>query len=124
MGLLQEGLRPIGIQPTFSGTNTGFQETAYNPPLIKEAGQEARLRELSQLFFAEQNKEESSREQPQSQTPRKDGFEPFVNPEPTEDPLFINGYVGNFAQQMELNRKGIEERSKLPTLMVKLFCHL
>ncbi|MBI4096460.1 MAG: hypothetical protein HY425_01955 [Candidatus Levybacteria bacterium] len=116
MGLLQEGLRPIEIQPTFSGINPGFQEATCNPPLIKEAGQEARLRELSQLFFAEQNKEEGPEKQPQSQTSRRGGFEPFVNPEPTENPLFINGYTGSFAQQMELNRKGIERVLKIAHL--------
>lgn len=43
-------------------------------------------------------------------------FEPFVNPEPTNDHLLINGYNGNFAQRMSLNRKVAERVLKIAHL--------
>mgnify|MGYP001578213686 CR=1 FL=1 len=49
------------------------------------------------------------------------GFEPFVNPEQNQkDNLFVNAYAGSFSQNMELNRKAIEQTLRLAHLDGKI----
>lgn len=52
---------------------------------------------------------------------RSDGFEPFVNPEGSDENLFVNNYGGNFSQKMELNRKGVETALKIAHLDGQVF---
>lgn len=66
------------------------------------------------LFAQEKKGKEAEKSRPQKTS--RNGFEPFVNPEPGRNHLFVNGYNGNFAQQMDLNRKGIEEVLKIAHL--------
>lgn len=47
---------------------------------------------------------------------KTDGFEPFKIDDPNGENLFINQYGGNFYQNMELNRKGMEEVLKIAHL--------
>jgi len=86
----------------------------------REAGVEAKILELSQILFAESTKAEKTEKQPQKET-RTNGFEPFVDPETQENQLFINGYNGNFAQKMDLNRQGIEKVLKIAHLEGQVF---
>lgn len=89
MGLMQEGLRRPG--------ETGKK---INRLPIAEAGLGVKIREISRMFSVQKGKETGK---PQPQTTGRNGFEPFVNPKPSEDTLFVNGYNGNFAQKMKLN---------------------
>jgi len=116
MGLLQEGLRRSGeIRNSLAPVNLNPSELKINTLPIGEASLTVRIGEISRMLSAEGQKGKEADEQPQKET-RTDGFEPFVNPEPTENPLFVNGYVGNFAQVMELNRVGIERVLKIAHL--------
>lgn len=116
MGLSKEILRPTETRMTFPPVNPNYSERKVNIFPEKKAGVEARIRELSQMLFAERKKDEELEGQPREKTPQTDGFEPFVNPEPISNPIFINGYTGNFAQRMELNRKGVEKVLKIAHL--------
>lgn len=116
MALSKEFSKPAETNPGFFPLNPSFSEREINISPAKETGIKERIRELSQLLFAESKKGKETKTQPQNETPRTDGFEPFVNPQPAENPLFVNSYTGNFAQQMELNRKGIERVLKIAHL--------
>lgn len=107
MGLSKEIFRP-------KETRVAFSEIKVSRLTKGEAVIGARIPELSRMLAAEEKKEENP--QPDNKNVRKDGFEPFVNPEPTNNPLFVNRYNGNFAQQMELNRKGVERVLKIAHL--------
>lgn len=120
MGLSKEVFRPLKPaerKVSFSPANVISPEISSTTL----AGEEARTSELTQMLFAQEKKEDGARKQPQEKTPRQDGFEPFVNPEPLENALFVNGYAGNLAQQMELNRKGVERVLKIAHLDGQVF---
>ncbi len=120
MGLNKESLRePSGERRVaFPGISpVSFEIQPKKSPVI-ELGLKTILRELSQMPFAESKKAEQGKKQPQKETSKKDGFEPFVNPEPTHDPLFVHNYNG---QQMELNRGGIEKVLKIAHLDGQVF---
>lgn len=51
---------------------------------------------------------------------RSDGSEPFLNLEFKEEDLFVNSYGGNYAQVMQLNRKGVERVLKIAHLEGKV----
>lgn len=55
------------------------------------------------------------------QKERKNTFEPFTEPDDNPNNLFVNGYGGNFAQNMELDRKGIEAVLKIAHLNGRVF---
>lgn len=103
---------------TFSPAIPSSSERRANMP-IRESGVEARIHEISQMLSFERKKREEE-DQPQDKT-RTDGFEPFVNPESTDNHLFNNYYDGAFAQKMVLNRIGIERVLKIAHLGGKVF---
>lgn len=54
---------------------------------------------------------------------RRDTFEPFINPNPENNPnnLFVNNYGGSYAKNMELDREGIEAVLRIAHLNGKVF---
>lgn len=70
--------------------------------------QKDRLHEI-RIRLGKENKEVRNKSEHSS---KPNGFEPFVGSSSSDNQLFINGYNGNFAQQMELNREGVEELLK------------
>ena len=121
MGLIQEGLRRSGeIRNALTPVNLNRSEIKTNKLPLTESRLEVKIREISSMLSPEK-KERKETEEQDPQEPSKNGFEPFVSPEPTENPLFVNGYNGNFAQQMELNRKGIEKVLKIAHLEGQVF---
>lgn len=116
MGLRLERLNssPETIRRVVSvGLNTS--ENRIDIPIMPKAPSEARIGEISRMLLSEEQKLEDKDRAAVKKTSKK-GFEPFVDPESIDDPLFINGYNGNFAQQMELNRKGVERVLKIAHL--------
>ncbi len=63
----------------------------------------------------------NERLRPPAEQKPKNNFEPFVNPEHNPNNLLVNGYSGNYAQNMELDRKGIETVLKIVHLNGKVF---
>lgn len=103
MGLMQEGLRRSGeIRTLFPEINHRSSETKTNMLPLAEPGLGVKIGEISRMLSVKQ------KEKLQPYETGKNGFEPFVNPQPTENPLFVNGYTGNFETQMELDRKAME----------------
>lgn len=92
-------------------------------PTIGSSG-EHRLQEIRFSI-----KEEGGREKREKESsPKTDGFEPFVDPyDPLKPPqskegeLFFNWYGGNYAQRMELNRKGVERALRIAHLDGQVF---
>ena len=109
MGLMQEGLRRYGEMGNAPApANISPSEIKTNRLSLPEAGLGVEIREISRMLFSEGKKIKETEAESQTETPKQDGFEPFVDPETQEGRLFVNGYNGNFAQRMELNRKGVE----------------
>jgi len=105
MGLIQEGLRRSGeIRNALAPVSLNPPEIKVNKLPARDARLESRIPELLSLVLGEKDKAERTEE---PKLKRADGFEPFVNPEPSENTLFVNGYNGNFTQKMDLNRKGV-----------------
>lgn len=114
MGLLQEGLGRSGeIKTAFSGINPDHAKIQVETRFCESP-------QIPQKPFIEGEKEEQKRPQ-QHLKDRTSSFEPFVNPEPKENQLFVNSYNGNFAQQMDLNREGIEKVLKTAHLDGQVF---
>ena len=122
MGLTQEGLRRTGeIRNALAPVNFNPSEIKTNRLSLPEAGLGVEIREISRMLFSEGKKIKETEAESQTETPKQDGFEPFVNPQPSEDTLFVNDYNGNFTQKMELNRKGIERVLKIAHLDGQVF---
>jgi len=122
MGLSKEMFRPKETGADFSNANLGSSERKVSQPFDKlragSARSESRMPELLSLILGDKDKAERTEE---PKLKRADGFEPFVNPQPSEDTLFVNGYNGNFAQKMDLNRKGVERILKIAHLDGQVF---
>ncbi len=79
------------------------------------SSREEPLRSISEVR-TELHEYQGNRGRPKEKQHKTDGFEPFVGGSSNSSDLFINGYNGNFAQHMELNRKGIERVLKVAHL--------
>lgn len=88
-------------------------------PFGREGGELEGIRfNLNQEGSKDTEKESLQKEK----SSRLDGFEPFVDPEESqEDNLFVNNYGGAYSQKMELNRKGVERALQIAHLDGKVF---
>lgn len=114
---LNERLRPtVGPEiKLFPPKNSISFRAERNEAPKKEGGGGSRIREVLGLIRREDNRKKEG-DRPQ----RKNTFEPFTNPDNNPGNLFVNGYNGNYAQSMELDRKGIEAVLKIAHLNGKV----
>lgn len=92
---------PVRVPPNGSTTTEGLKE---------------RIKAIRFGLGKETEKDSKAKKPQKPQKLKLDGFEPFVNPKPTNTLLFVNGYNGNFAQNMELNRKAVERALRIAHL--------
>ena len=118
MGLSKEMLSPKETRPAFSNTSLGSSEIKVNKFPARNDRSESRIAELLSIILGEKDKVKHAEE---PKLKREHGFEPFVNPQPLEDTLFVNGYNGNFSQKMDLNRNGVERVLKIAHLEGQVF---
>lgn len=105
------------ITPQEHRTSEKIKPSSEKPKSILSPQEHNLLTDLRQLHEVRSDlKKEKNGESEKPKSQKTDGFEPFVNPEPTNDPLLINGYNGNFAQRMDLNRKVAERVLKIAHL--------
>lgn len=129
MGLEQERLYPfdrgVDTNPP-RGWNPIDTSVVDRPiePSGENPSREYRLQEIRFGVHQKDNKEGKEKEG----SPKTDGFEPFVDPgDPSKPPqqkegeLFVNFYGGNYAQKMELNRKGVERALQIAHLDGQVF---
>lgn len=86
-----------------------------------ESREAFRLREVRLGIYQEDNNGERGEEGSRKGSDQKpDGFEPFLNREFQEEDLFVNNYGGNYAQNMQLNRRGVDRALKIAHLEGKV----
>lgn len=120
MGLSKEIFRKSGeTRSIFPRVNPIPQELQPVNIPTSEHLSDMRIYEIPRILSTDKKGKDND-SQPQVKNPRKYGFEPFINPEPQDDQLFVNEYNGNFAQQMELNREGVEQLLKIAHLEGKV----
>ncbi|MEK7517412.1 MAG: hypothetical protein AAB583_02590 [Patescibacteria group bacterium] len=94
------------------------------PPfsLPKDSGKEEGIRKTRFALRQEDrrdNREEQSSRRENGQ--KSDGFEPFLNQDQQEGNLFVNNYGGNYAHDMQLNRRRVERVLEIAQLDGRVF---